>query len=167
MKYYGIVETELGFIAIANKDGKLTHCTLPKASREEALSAMDAGLDESFVEDIAAFGSLPDKLIRYCKGERVEFSDVQIDTSHLGPFHATVQLAAQRIPYGTLMTYGDLAKTAGTHRAARAAGSAMARNTMLIVIPCHRVVSSGGKIGGFACGLEWKRAMLKLEGVDI
>lgn len=167
MKYYGIVDTKLGYIAIAGCDGKLTNCTLPKVSQNEAIEAMDAGLDDGFVEDISAFGSLPDKLIRYCKGERVDFSDVIIDTSHLGPFQAAAQLAAQRIEYGTLMTYRDLAKMAGSDRAARAAGSAMAKNKMLIVIPCHRVVASGGKIGGFACGLEWKRMMLRLEGVDI
>ena len=167
MKYFGIVETKLGVIAIAGKDGKLTNCTLPKPTRDEAIDAMNAGLDDSFVEDIAAFGLLPDKLKRYCLGECVVFSDIDIDTSHLRPFQAAAQRAAHQIPYGTLMTYSELAKEAGSERAARAAGSAMARNTMLIVIPCHRIVTSSGTIGGFGCGIEWKRTLLKLEGVDI
>lgn len=127
---------------------------------------VEAGLSEGSVEDRNAFGDLPGRLTWYFAGERVDFSDVEIDVSSQGPFHGAVQRAAQRIPYGQLVTYRDLAKMAGNERAARAAGTAMARNDVPIIVPCHRVVASGG-IGGFALGLEWKRTLLRLEGVDI
>ena len=90
-----------------------------------------------------------------------------MDVSGFGRFHAAAMLAAQRIPYGTLVTYGELARMAGNEKAARAAGSAMAGNPMPIIIPCHRVVAAGRRIGGFSAGLEWKRSLLELEGVDI
>lgn len=167
MKSYCAFETKGGWIAMAGRDGMLTHSTLPKSTRDEAINALDAGLDSSFVEDIAAFGDLPGKLIRYFEGEEVDFSDVPIDTGKRGPFHAEALKAALKIPYGTLVSYRELARMAGAERAARAAGSAMAGNTIPIIVPCHRVVASGGRIGGFSSGLEWKRELLKIEGVEI
>lgn len=166
MKAYCVFETMLGYIALASENSILTHSTLPQPSREQALNMIKAGLDESVVEDISAFGDLPSRLMRYCKGERVDFSDVEIDASHLGPFHTAALKAAQNVPYGELVTYRDLARMAGSERACRAAGSAMAKNRTLIIVPCHRVVTSGGRIGGFSSGLNWKRKFLELEGVQ-
>lgn len=167
MKYYCTLETRNGWIALVGEDGKLLESTLPKKTREEAIEDLDAGVMDAAVEDCAGFGNLPDMLVRYFEGEQVNFSDVPLDLSVQGPFHATVQRAAQKIPYGELVTYRDLARMAGRERAARSAGTAMAKNRVPIIVPCHRVVASGGKIGGFASGLEWKRTLLKLEGVDI
>lgn len=167
MKYYCIFETKSGYIALAGKDGKLTQCTLPKSSSEAALDALHAGLDSSFVEDIAAFGDLPARFKRYFEGERVDFSQVPLNLDGRGRFQADTLLAAQRISYGELMSYRELAVAAGSPRAARAVGNAMASNTTPIIVPCHRVVTSDGKIGGFSSGLDWKRTLLKLEGVNI
>lgn len=166
MQTYCIFNTNNGWIALVGANGKLLRSTLPKNTREEAMSALDAGLDSDCVEDRNTFGDLPVKLTAYFAGERVDFSDIEIDVSAQPPFLATVQLAAQKIPHGNLVTYRDLARMAGNDRAARAAGSAMARNLLPIIVPCHRVIASGG-IGGFALGLEWKRTLLRLEGVDI
>lgn len=165
MAHYCAFETKNGWIALVGVDGKLRRSTLPRKTRTEALEAVDAGLLEDAVEDRNAFGDLPGKLTRYFAGEQVDFTDVEIDVSAQGPFHGMVQRAAQKIPYGHLVTYRDLARMAGNERAARAAGTAMARNDVPIIVPCHRVVASGG-IGGFGPGLEWKRALLRLEGVD-
>lgn len=166
MTHYCTFETANGWIALVGVDGKLLRSTLPKNTRKEALAVVEAGLSQDSVEDRNAFGDLPGRLTRYFAGENVDFSDIEIDVSSQGPFHAEVQRAAQKIPYGQLATYRDLARMAGNERAARAAGSAMARNEVPIIVPCHRVVASGG-IGGFALGLEWKRTLLRLEGVDI
>lgn len=166
MQNYYVFNTNNGWIALLGVNGKLLRSTLPKKTREEALNEIQAGLNEDCVEDRNAFGDLPGKLMAYFNGEQVDFSDIKIDVSAQPPFIATVQLAAQKIPYGTLLTYRDLARMAGNDRAARAAGSAMARNLVPIIVPCHRVIASGG-IGGFALGLEWKKTLLRLEGVDI
>ncbi len=85
---------------------------------------------------------------------------------HSHRFWLLVQRAARKIPYGEVTTYRDLARMAGNARAARAAGSAMARNHLPIIVPCHRVVASNG-LGGFALGMEWKRQLLRLEGIDV
>ncbi|MEN6357470.1 MAG: methylated-DNA--[protein]-cysteine S-methyltransferase [Armatimonadota bacterium] len=167
MKYYCVLKTKLGFIALAGIDGKLTHSTLPKSTRESALESLGAGIGSSFVEDCDAFGDLPGKLMDYANCRQVDFSDVQVDLSGYGKFHAAVLSACRNVPYGELTTYGDLAAAAGSKRAARAAGSAMACNNMPIIIPCHRVIASGGRIGGFSAGLEWKRTLLRLEGCDV
>jgi len=154
-------------VGLASCEGKLVKSTLPRASHNEALETALAGLDVTYVEDKSAFGDLPDRLRRYFAGERMDFGDVEIDLSAYGPFQAEVIVAARQIPFGELVTYRDLARMAGRAAAIRAAGTAMARNRTPIVVPCHRVVASGGKLGGFSSGLEWKRELLRLEGVDL
>lgn len=164
---YTIVGTAHGFVGLALTDGKLSHTTLPKPTRKEALTELPAGVTSPGVEDDAAFGELPDMIRAYFRGEPVDFGGVSLHTSGLPPFREAVVLALQRIPRGTLVSYGELARIAGSPGAARAVGNAMARNTMPIVVPCHRVIAAGGRIGGFSSGLEWKRELLKLEGVSI
>jgi len=164
--YYTVLDSGHGWIALVGRNGKLVRSTLPKPSREEAMAALDAGLGEGCVEDRSAFGDLPERLARYFAGERVDFDDIEIDVSAQPPFLAAVQVAARSIPYGNVTTYRDLARTAGNAKAARAAGSAMARNQLPIIVPCHRVLASNG-LGGFALGMEWKRQLLRLEGMDV
>ena len=163
---YCVFETRRGFVALVGKNGKLTRSTLPKASRDEAIHAIRAGLDESAVEDSPTFGDLPEKLSRYFERERTDFSCVPVDLSGCGAFHAAALLAARTIPYGKIVSYGDLARMAGRQNAARAAGTAMANNSTPVIVPCHRVVASGGRLGGFSSGLEWKRELLSIEGVQ-
>ncbi len=164
---YALIETKHGYVGILGRNGILMRSTLPAASRKAAFEQITAGIEDSIVEDDAAFGDLPDRLRRYYSGEPTDFSDVKLDLSDYGPFHAAVLRAAQKVGYGQLVTYADLARMAGSGRAARAAGSAMARNMFPIIVPCHRVIASGGRIGGFSSGLEWKRSLLELEGVEL
>ncbi|MBE7462613.1 MAG: MGMT family protein [Planctomycetes bacterium] len=72
----------------------------------------------------------------------------------------------QRIPFGEVRTYGDLARAAGSPLAVRAAGQACGSNPIVLFLPCHRVVASKGP-GGFGAGLAWKRKLLALEGYDL
>jgi len=91
-----------------------------------------------------------------------------IEVSFVGtPFARAVLESMARIPYGEVWSYADVAKAAGNPRAVRAAGSAVGRNPYPILIPCHRVVRSGGEIGQFGGGVELKRRLLALEGVQI
>ena len=73
--------------------------------------------------------------------------------------------ATARIPFGKVLTYGEVAAKAGSPRGSRAAGNALGANRIPIVVPCHRVVRSGGKIGGYTGGIERKEYLLDLEGV--
>ncbi len=81
-------------------------------------------------------------------------------------FRRKVLMALSKVPYGTAVSYGELAALAGSPRASRAAGSACATNPLPLVIPCHRVIAAGGRIGGYGGGLEHKKFLLRLEDVD-
>ncbi len=80
------------------------------------------------------------------------------------PFQLRVWTALVHVPFGRLTTYGELARRVGTPHGARAVGGAVGSNPLPIIIPCHRVVASGGGLGGFGSGLDWKRRLLAVEG---
>lgn len=165
--HYCSFETRSGWVAIASRDGRLSRCVLPRPTREQALKALNAGLPEQAVEDEAAFGDLPGKLRNYFEGEKVDFSGVALDLDGQPEFVTKVLLACRDIPYGTAVTYRDLARLAGSANASRAVGNAMARNPLPIIVPCHRVLASNGGLGGFAGGLDLKRRLLELEGIEV
>jgi O-6-methylguanine DNA methyltransferase len=106
------------------------------------------------------------ELHEYFEGKRKSFT-YSADLSRFTAFRKNALLAASQIPYGETRTYGWLAKQAGSPQAARAAGQAMATNPVPLIIPCHRVIASSGKLGGFAGGLhalDLKKRLLDLEG---
>ena len=83
------------------------------------------------------------------------------------PFRQRVWEQLQKIPYGQVISYGELARRIGQPGAARAVGGANHHNPIAIIVPCHRVIAAGGAIGGYGGGLELKRALLRLEGVNL
>ena len=99
---------------------------------------------------------------QYLAGRRRRFT-VPVDLSGVPAFQRRVLQALRRVPYGRTITYGQLAARAGRPRAARAVGQAMAHNPVPLIVPCHRVVASGGGLGGFGGGLALKRRLLALE----
>ena len=105
----------------------------------------------------------PPRARRVLRGPRREF-DLELDLSPVGSFHLEALHELARVPYGQVTTYGALAKKVGHPHAARAIGGAMNRNPIPIVLPCHRVVGSTGKLVGYAGGLDRKELLLKLEG---
>ncbi|MFQ5837276.1 MAG: methylated-DNA--[protein]-cysteine S-methyltransferase [Thermoplasmata archaeon] len=104
-------------------------------------------------------------LLRYFEGEPVDFSRYDVDLSRYTPFEVQVLQATRRIPYGSVKSYKEIAEEIGRPRAYRAVAYTLSKNRSCIVIPCHRVVGSGGDLGGFSSGVEWKVGLLKLEGV--
>lgn len=103
------------------------------------------------------------QLDAYFRGRRTGF-DLPYRLGKPG-FTAAVLEQVARIPYGDFLSYGEVAAAAGNPRAARAAGQAVGANPLPILIPCHRVLTTGGGLGGFGCGLEVKRVLLNLEGI--
>ncbi len=100
----------------------------------------------------------------YLRGEA--FSDVlPVDLVGVPPFSRRVLAACRAIPFGTVVSYRELAVQLGCPRGSRAVGQALARNPVPVVIPCHRVVGSDGALTGFLGGLGWKRALLAHEGI--
>ena len=105
-------------------------------------------------------------LYRYFQGEIVDFSAYSIDMSGYTAFQQDVLTAARSIPYGTCITYSQLAEMIGRPSAVRAVANALGKNKTPIIIPCHRVVSKHG-VGGFSCGVDLKLKLLKLESILI
>jgi methylated-DNA-[protein]-cysteine S-methyltransferase len=120
-----------------------------------------------------ANGSAPkaDKLIQrfraYFAGERASFDDVELELEDWTTFQLDVVHALRRVPYGEVVSYGDLARLAGHPRAHRAAGTFCARNRFGIVVPCHRVVASDGLGSYGSLGTGYKQRLLALEGVTL
>ena len=103
------------------------------------------------------------ELDEYFEGRRKQF-DLDVDLALLANFNRRVLRELARVPYGEVVTYGELAARAARPRAARAVGAVMNRNPLPIVLPCHRVIGANGKLVGYGGGLERKEALLRLEG---
>jgi len=120
-------------------------------------------LGAEVVRSPARTADIVHQLRAYFAGERRTF-DVRVDLSRLTPFHQRVLLAAASVPAGQVVSYGEIARRIGQPRGSRAVGQALGRNPIPIVIPCHRVVASGGKLGGYTGGLAIKKKLLRIEG---
>ena len=109
-------------------------------------------------------------LERYFAGERVAFDldvDAYAESRGFTDFELDVHRALVRVPYGTAVSYRELAAAAGRPSAYRAAGSAMARNLLPVILPCHRVIRNDGRLGQYGDDPAWKARLLTLEGVPI
>jgi methylated-DNA-[protein]-cysteine S-methyltransferase len=161
--YLTAVDTVLGWVGLAWGEGGLLETTLPQPSRPAALDRLRAGWPDAEPAEPTQIAALVGTLRRYAQGEGVTF-EVCLDGSRLTPFQRRVYRLTQAIPRGTTRTYADLARQAGSPGAARAVGQCMARNPWPILVPCHRVVGSGGQLTGFGGGLAMKRRLLEMEG---
>ena len=110
-----------------------------------------------------------DRIAALLRGEASDLSAVALDMDGVPEFHRRVYEAARTIPPGKTLSYGDIARRCGAPGAARAVGQALGRNPFPIVVPCHRVLAAGGKIGGFSAqgGVATKRRMLAIEGAQL
>jgi methylated-DNA-[protein]-cysteine S-methyltransferase len=109
-----------------------------------------------------------DQAGRYFAGERIDFDAIGIDLSSVDPFRRSIYEALRKVSFGETVTYGELAKRVGANQpqAAQDVGVAMARNPVPLIIPCHRVLAAGGKVGGFSAngGVTTKLRLLSIEG---
>jgi methylated-DNA-[protein]-cysteine S-methyltransferase len=148
-----------------------------------AYDAEDWGVGEIWLDgDVIVWHELPsarpvlvtnqhnrvvERLQRYFAGEPETFDDVAVDLEYETPFLERCALALRTVPRGEVVTYGELAALAGAPGAARAAGTFCARNRLGLFVPCHRVVGAGG-LGSYGShGIEYKRRLLRLEGVSL
>jgi len=119
--------------------------------------------DPAWQEDTGVLGSAKRQLQEYFQGRRRQF---ELSLAPAGtPFQHRVWQELQRIPFGTTLTYGELAQRLGMPGGARAVGHANGRNPLAIVIPCHRLIGSDGQLRGYAGGIALKQGLLQLEGV--
>lgn len=133
---------------------------------EEAIAALARMQGVRVYRDAAKVRAYAAQLREYFAGERREF-DLPVDLPGLSPFSRQVLQATAAIPFGRLVTYREIAMEIGQPGATRAVGNALGRNPVPIVIPCHRVVRSGGAIGGYGGGLAIKWRLLEIEGSSL
>ncbi|HEX2114722.1 MAG TPA: methylated-DNA--[protein]-cysteine S-methyltransferase [Alphaproteobacteria bacterium] len=171
MQQYRVFETAGGFCAIAWNDTGITRFQLPTSTAEATernlrrrLPSAVSGTPPPHVANVIEAAQL------YFAGERVDFSDVPLDLDGQDEFFQRVYAALRGVGWGRTTTYGALAKELGAGpEAARDVGQAMAQNPVPLLIPCHRVLAAGGKVGGFSApgGSAAKIRMLELEGVRV
>jgi methylated-DNA-[protein]-cysteine S-methyltransferase len=169
---YTVFETALGFAGIAWNDAGIKRFQLPSATAEATTrnllrripDGVAAAPPQQIADAVAA-------VKRYFAGEKVDFTHLALDLAGQDDLIREIYAAARRVGYGKTTTYGELAKAIGRTdwEAARDVGQAMAKNPVALIIPCHRVLAAGGKIGGFSApgGAETKIKMLELEGVTL
>jgi len=113
------------------------------------------------------YSDIIDKLYRYLNGESIDFRDVKIIYKIGNELYRKIWDTTRDIPYGEVRSYSWIADKIGGRRYSRLIGKALSKNPILIIVPCHRVIYSDGRLGGFSGGIELKKYLLKIEGVKI
>lgn len=157
-----IFPTRLGWFGLAGSNGRVTGLCFGHDSAAEVQHRLPADEHDDW------HPLLQERLQAYADGETDDFRDVDVDLEHLTPFQQRVVRRLRDVRYGETVSYGELAQRIGAPRSARAVGRVMATNRMPIILPCHRVLASGGALGGFSApqGIAMKRRLLQLERAD-
>jgi methylated-DNA-[protein]-cysteine S-methyltransferase len=167
-EHYCVFDTAIGHCGVAWNSRGITRVQLPEADRSATERRLRNGSGGAALgEPPPVVGEAIVKIRRYLAGETIDFAGVGLDLTGVSAFHRKVYDAARRIGWGRTTTYGELARRAGAPGAARAVGQALGRNPVPIIVPCHRIIASGGKVGGFSAfgGANTKERLLALEGV--
>ena len=164
---YHFFDTPIGRCAIVWRGGAVVGAALPDEDEERAV----ASLLRRFPD---AFGDTPPPpisaaiaaVVRLLSGEPEDFAETEVDLSNVPPFERKVLEAIATIPVGETRTYGEVASLIGAPGASRAVGRALGANPIPIIVPCHRVLASDGKSGGFSApgGASTKLKILTIEG---
>jgi methylated-DNA-[protein]-cysteine S-methyltransferase len=156
--------TALGWCAMLGRGDQLRAFTFGHRDADAALAWLDSDLTAG--ARLSHWNAaLARRIAAALDGELDDFRDVALDLEHFTPFSRRVARACRKIGWGETRSYAELAASVGSPRAARAVGHVMATNRTPLVVPCHRVVGSGGGLGGFSApqGLAMKRRLLTLE----
>jgi methylated-DNA-[protein]-cysteine S-methyltransferase len=159
---YASVDSPFGPLLIATTPRGLVKLSLPNYDPGETLEDLAARISPRVLEAPARLDDVRRQLDRYFEGRLREF-DLRLDWRLTDGFRKRAQQAITRIPYGKTRSYTQIAASAGNERAVRAAGTACGSNPIPIVVPCHRVLRSGGALGGYGGGLPMKEALLEME----
>ena len=160
---YTEIDTPVGRILLAGTRRGLVKVAFPNRPADEVLEQLVQSVSPRVLESPARLDEARRELDRYFEGRLHDF-DLPLDWQLTHGFYRKVLRATARIPYGQTRSYKQIASTAGSPRAVRATGSALGSNPLPIIVPCHRVLRTGGALGGYGGGLETKQALLELEG---
>jgi methylated-DNA-[protein]-cysteine S-methyltransferase len=160
---YAPVESPFGTLLVAGSKRGLLRLAFPEASPDDVLEQIARRVSPRIVEAPAPLDAVRRELDEYFAGRRRAF-ELPLDRALMGTFGRRVLEVTSQIPFGDVLTYAQVAAAAGSPRGFRAAGNALGANPIPIVVPCHRVLRSGGSLGGYGGGLDRKRWLLELEG---
>lgn len=155
MKYIKYLETKLGKIGIVEENSKIVKVII---GEENDRNSKDKNVEE---KDTKLLLEAKKQLEEYFEGKRKVF-DLPLEQKGT-EFQKRVWKALEKIPYGETRTYKEVAKKVGNEKASRAVGMANNKNNIPIIVPCHRVIGSNGKLVGYALGLDMKKYLLDLE----
>lgn len=158
---YATFNTGPGWMAVLSSSKGLVRVILPCTSAQKARILLGNSISNA-VQAPHLFKDLIERFRAYFRGHKVVFAD-ELDLSGATSFQCRVWKATGLIPYGETRSYMWVAEQIGKPGAVRAVGQALSRNPLPVIIPCHRVLSSDGRLGGFTGGLETKRYLLSLE----
>jgi methylated-DNA-[protein]-cysteine S-methyltransferase len=161
---YTTVDSPFGPLLLAATPRGLVRLSLPNYDQGGTLEELARRVSPRVVEAPARLDDARRQLDRYFEGRLTGF-DLALDLQLTHGFRRRAVRAIARIPYGQTRSYTQIAAGAGNARAVRAAGTACGANPIPIVVPCHRVLRSGGALGGYGGGLPMKEALLRIEGV--
>jgi methylated-DNA-[protein]-cysteine S-methyltransferase len=159
---YGEVDSPFGSLLVAVTPRGLVRLSYPE--EHGVLEELARRVSPRILRAPAGIDEVRRELEEYFEERRRRF-DVPIDWRLTAGFGRRILRATARIPFGSVSTYREVASEAGSPLATRAAGNALGRNPIPIVVPCHRVIRTGGHLGGYTGGLDRKEALLRLEGV--
>lgn len=160
---YLVFQTELGWCGILGNEGRIRRLVLPRLTRDDAVFAIKEGMPAEIIETKHELRGEADRLSAYFAGNPVSFV-CDIEAPNAGVFDRHVWTVVREIPCGEVRTYAWVARLLGIPGGARAVGQSLGRNPVPIIVPCHRVIRSDGRLGGFSAGVEWKSRLLALEG---
>jgi methylated-DNA-[protein]-cysteine S-methyltransferase len=164
---YASVDSPLGPLLVAGTPEGLVRVAYSEfRSADDVIEDLARRISPRVLEAPARLDPVRRELDEYFSGARRGF-DVAIDWSHLAGFTRAVLRETARIGFGDTSTYAAVARGAGSPRAVRAAGNALGANPMPVVVPCHRVLRTGGALGGYTGGVERKEFLLRLEGARV
>jgi methylated-DNA-[protein]-cysteine S-methyltransferase len=161
---YGFADSPFGPLMVAVTPRGLVRLDYPDRHLDESLQELAEEVSPRILEAPEATDDVRRELAEYFDGKRNRFT-VRVDLSPVYGFRRKVLERTARIPFGSVTTYREIASQAGSPRGMRAAGNALGSNPVPIVVPCHRVLRSGGALGGYTGGLDRKITLLQLEGV--
>jgi methylated-DNA-[protein]-cysteine S-methyltransferase len=156
------MDSPIGTLLLMATSKGVVRIAFESENRDEVLGEVAQNLSPRILEAPRRLDPVRRELDRYFEGKLRDF-EVPLDWSLAGDFARRVLRRTARIPYGSVASYGDVAMGSGTPRGARAVGNALGSNPIPVVVPCHRVVRTGGAIGGYGGGLSRKRWLLALE----
>jgi len=160
---YTAADSPFGRLLVAGTDRGLVRVAFPEEDEDTMLDRLARRISPRIVHAREPLDAVLRELDEYFGGRRRHF-DLELDWQLVSPFGRRVLGVTSEIPYGGVMSYAEVASDAGSPRGFRAAGNALGSNPMPIVVPCHRVLHSGGGLGGYGGGLDRKRWLLELEG---